>query len=163
MFHKQKNEFGCGPVSILNAVVWATGKRFAYSNYKEIAKLCKTDRIGTYDSDMERVLKKYGKKYGFKVTKKEDVKPYEVSAELNSLYGKAVIVAHPDYIDPEDWHWSFAYNSSNIHVGAVNLYAKKTIEVDIKMYWFDFRNFLNLCLVKRKEPECLTMFILERY
>lgn len=163
MFHKQHNEFGCGPVAIMNAVVWSTGKRFGYRNYTEISKLCKTDKDGTYDRDMEKVLIKYGKKHGFKVTKVEDIQPY---ASLGYIYNerrKAVVISHPDLEYPEDWHWTFVYNSGVGYINTVNLYAKETITTDQKWHWFEFHKTLEMCFKKRKEVVCPVMFVLDLY
>ena len=70
LFTRQLYEWDCGPVAVLNAISWALcspvkHKRKARSVVKNWLK---TDKHGTYDRDMTRVLKAVGKKYRFDVT-----------------------------------------------------------------------------------------------
>lgn len=56
---KQRNNFSCGPIAYLNALIWHVKKaKFTYKNdYKTAVSLLECDREGTSTEDMGRVLK----------------------------------------------------------------------------------------------------------
>lgn len=59
---KQKNQFGCGPIGVINVLKW-TGLQLTYKeDYKTFADICGTDQEGTDRGNITRALKKF-KKY----------------------------------------------------------------------------------------------------
>jgi len=55
---KQRNDFSCGPTTIINAMRWL-GIKTSRNDLRLITKECKTSKDGTWPEDFERVLEKY--------------------------------------------------------------------------------------------------------
>jgi hypothetical protein len=125
-YYKQRNEYSCAVIAILNALVWAGVKSATYDKmYKKLIKDCKTDRDGTFDEDFERVLTKYAQKHNFIVK--------EVRAEWVTLirYLKydncSIIVSHLDF-DKQEWHYSFWHDYIQNHFYGANIECKTDIK-----------------------------------
>jgi len=58
-YFKQKDDYGCGPMALLNVRLWA-GQPVTYKqNYEECKKACKTTEDGTHRSNFNRALKRF--------------------------------------------------------------------------------------------------------
>lgn len=56
---KQRDEFRCGPIAIINAMKWLKMKASAHSYLKQICEECNTDREGTAPVRFGKILPKY--------------------------------------------------------------------------------------------------------
>lgn len=62
-FIKQRDTYGCGPVTVINALRWA-GEKTPYNRYYEdLCKLCKTSPNGCSERAFDWVLREMGDEY----------------------------------------------------------------------------------------------------
>lgn len=116
--NKQKNDFSCGPIALLNALKWRGEKRTYRNDYQSLVKLCNTDKFGTYDSDLFNALKASG--FKFKTTQLYS----QVVDHLKQ--GGSVILAHIDCSN--DWHYSFWYEYRFNKFYGANIDTQKSIK-----------------------------------
>lgn len=55
---RQRNQYSCGPVAVLNAMKWAGMPVTAKDHLKWVSEECKADRTGTWISDVDHFLRK---------------------------------------------------------------------------------------------------------
>lgn len=93
-YARQKNDYGCGPVAILNAMKWANPKdAISYKDtYERIEINCRTDRDGTDHKRFESVLKDYGSWWNFNVTKARKFDYEKIMKHLDN--DGAIILMH---------------------------------------------------------------------
>ena len=122
---KQRNDFECAPIAILNALKWS-GVRVTLNDVAEIRKVCKTNRHGTYSKYFRRELKKRGSGY-FDITHFEDKMPND-KWFLDKLWDNryAMIVGHEDVDWPEDCHFSLWIGRTEYYVKTVNYDSRAT-------------------------------------
>lgn len=54
-FYSQPNYFACGPFAILNVLKWCEQK-VNFRDWKRIAEICGTEKVGTDDTNFEKAL-----------------------------------------------------------------------------------------------------------
>ena len=130
-FIVQKNGFSCGAVAVINALKWS-GAKVSYTKfYKKVVKKCKTDKNGTYTSNLVAALNCLGKKHKIKAIKTK-YKPYIKFFKGLEEQRYSLILIHT--VDGE-WHFSFwfDYDSINNAFYSANLYdGKATNAVSMK-------------------------------
>jgi len=135
----QKNDHGCGPVAILNAMKWNNHPDYIYSYhkwYKLIAEACKTTRKGTDDEDFDKALRCYGQVHGFFVRKvrNTDMKYVRDRTQRHISEGGAIITAAlGESKSSSDMHWSFWENKCCHYIKGANIYWL-TMTPDVGVY-----------------------------
>ncbi len=99
---RQRNDYSCGPVALLNALKWA-GRKGAYRKDIELLKAeCGTTRKGTPFANMVYAAR-FHRGY-FSVTSKRNVTIADINAHLRR--GGAVILGSVSTIlDPDAYHY----------------------------------------------------------
>lgn len=104
-FLRQRDEYSCGPIAVLNALKWA-GLSLTYKqNFKEIKELCKTTKSwGTTPSNITNVLSQYIEYICFEVKELITLK----DIEKHIKHGGALILEYWFKDDLEfDGHYVF--------------------------------------------------------
>lgn len=122
-FLKQRNGYSCGPLAIMNSLIWA-GQKITYrAFYDKVFKKCKTDKDGTHSDDFEKALRCFSKKH-FSVRKKiKNVSIEEIIYFLSEGYSIILSSIEIEGLTPQwlwnrgsselEWHLSFWYKYKN--------------------------------------------------
>lgn len=111
---KQRDEYSCGPLSILNLCKWA-GIHYSYDSefYRWIKKGCGCcPGYGSEDHKIEAVLRKLANRYGWAVRKRKDVSIGTIKEELGK--GNAVLCC-------------FNYDEWDDHIALLTHYDKRGV------------------------------------
>lgn len=107
-FLRQRDQYSCGPIAILNALKWA-GLQLTYKdNFKQIKKLCKTTASwGTTPENITNVLSKYTEHLNFEIKALITLK----DIERHLKKGGAVILEYwfKENLDIYDGHYVFIF------------------------------------------------------
>lgn len=121
-FYKQRDGYSCGPVAILNALVWGGALVTYSSHFKKISKKCKTTTEGTDSLDFERALRFYGKNL-FTVRRRVNIEVDELIDHI--LSGGAFILASvesPGMVSK--WIWDRGSGATDWHLSLWHNYSK---------------------------------------
>lgn len=116
---KQRDQYRCGPIAILNALKWA-GKKVTYKKHIErLTRECKCKAPkGTWWFDITRVLRKYG----FSIYKRRVLSAKEIKKHLSN--GGAIIVnAYWDRKKNQRHFFLLLSNEGKDWCKAVNLFS----------------------------------------
>ena len=125
-FLRQRDQYSCGPVSVINALKWA-GLPLSYrKHYKKIKKKCKTDKgWGTYTHNITKTLG------GFKEIWFETV-PLITYRQLKDhlMNGGAAILEYWYREDDGsyDGHYAFVYMTHDLEFVVVNDMWTETVK-----------------------------------
>ena len=84
---RQKDEFHCGPVAIINAMKWVGINASARSHLNQLSKECGTDKYGTYPQRFGRVLSKYVRAHYWE-------RPFTPGLKNHLSFGRAFVLGH---------------------------------------------------------------------
>jgi len=101
---KQRDNYSCGPVAILNTIKWTESECFTYSMLPAIKIICKTDKNGTYDEDMDAGLRYLQQHQYFSIVKPNRVSKKRIRDHI--LLGGAMISAYKEKNSPHAWHYA---------------------------------------------------------
>lgn len=119
-FIKQKDQYSCGPIAIMNALKWAGLHTTYKTHFYKIKSLCKTTILwGTTPDNMTTTLLKHSKYLSF--TTKSLVTLKEIDKHLNA--GGAVILEYwfkDEGMNLYDGHYVFIFRERGYDFIAVN-------------------------------------------
>lgn len=99
---RQRNQFTCAPVAILNALKW-TGRYLTGGDLQFFINACRTTRAGTETEDMRRVIDRHIPRNKFLVG------PSRQTLSDYLLWDRAIILNY-GYVtsdEAEEWHSTF--------------------------------------------------------
>jgi hypothetical protein len=101
---KQRDNYSCGPVAILNVIKWTDSNWFTYSMLPAIQSVCKTDKNGTYDNNFNNALKYFEQIDYFKVVKARNTHLTRIQEHLEN--GGTMIAAYKENGYKCEWHYA---------------------------------------------------------
>ena len=101
---KQRDNYSCGPIAILNAIKWTESEWFTYRMLPAIQWVCKTDKNGTYDEHFNFALKYFEQLGYFKVVKARNTYLTRIQEHLKN--GGAMIAAYQESKCDREWHYA---------------------------------------------------------
>lgn len=125
---KQRDNFSCGPVAILNALIWS-GIKLSYKYTKGIGYMCNCEPIqGTHPILFGQTLQKFEKDFGlFKVKKVYRPKLKQIEKHLKR--GEIVIINYKIGINKRNGQWRHytlveGINKNGTKFNVVNAFGK---------------------------------------
>ena len=107
---KQRDNYSCGPVALLNLMKWAAQYPVTYKkSISVLQKACGTDQDGTHDMPMHIQLIKSQIHHNISVIK---VKNITLSTFKNHLIkGGSAIVAYEERLGTDEWHYALVIDN----------------------------------------------------
>lgn len=102
MYLKQLDDYSCGPIALLNTLIWSGCKNISHKDLVEAEERCNTDKDGTYDSDLNSALRSL--QFNYSVVKPRNVNFKRMQDHLK--LGGAIIGAYKETGGLKEWHYS---------------------------------------------------------
>lgn len=118
---KQRDHYTCGPIAVINICKWA-GYKVTLKEIKKFKKL--TNCIdGTYSEDLEKALKKLGKKY-FQLGAKLEDKEVTIRKIERHCKKKGIVLLNYQWPDSTSFHYILVIKLTKHRVRVVNYFPE---------------------------------------
>lgn len=141
MYIKQRDEFSCGPVAIINALKWA-GHDYTYQALPTIRRLCRCKDEGTHSENLTRGLEKLKKRNKLKFKYNDLEYPTLLKIDKHLKKGSLIFlyrennqdIGHYIFINSKKENWYSVVNYSKKTKGKMH---RKTLMRLVKNRFFD--------------------------